>query len=388
MRRFLVLAVGFAAALAACGEPGGSGGTGGGAGGGGAPPGDAVRVGVAGPITGEQAKNGQDLVNGTTLAVEEWNARGGVLGRRIEVVSRDDEARAEKAPSVANELIDAKVVGVVGHFNSGSTIPASEAYHKAGVVTITPASTNPFVTDRKYETVFRACGRDDDQGKRAADFIVDVLKAKKVGILDDRTAYGKGLADFVAQFLKGRAEVVVREGFAVEERNFRPYLSKLIDQGVDVWYFGGIYGQAVPLLNQAKQVGLTAPMMSGDGVHGYQEEFIGKLGASAEGVLTTFPPPAAGYDDFLRRFRDRFKADPGPYGVFSYAAAQILLEGVRDAGATDGRKVAAAIRAKPHDTPAGVLEFDAKGDPKAFYTVWIVQGGRYVPHPALRDGGK
>lgn len=361
--------------LPGCGGDGGSGGTG---------KGDAgpLKIGVAGPITGGQAKNGQDLKEGTLLAVEEWNAKGGVLGRTIELVVRDDEAMDKNAPSVARELVDAGVVGVIGHFNSGCTIPASEVYHGAGVVTITPASTNTYVTDRKYPDVFRVCGRDDQQGKTAAYYISDVMKAKKVAVYDDKTAYGKGLADECAKGLAGRVEVVIREGFDVTERNFRPYLTKLKEAGVDVWFFGGIYEQAAPMLLQASQLGIKAPMMSGDGVHGYQADFIDKVGAAANGTLTTFPDTTAnpGYADFSRRYEERFKTAPGPYAIYSYAAARILLEGIAKAGSTEGAKVAAALHGGSFETPLGTIAFDEKGDVRAmdYYKVWVIRDGKHA----------
>lgn len=368
------LALGFG--LAACKAEPGKGGGGGGAAAG------PVKIGVAGPITGGQAKNGQDLKEGSLLAVEEWNAKGGVLGRTVELVIRDDEALDKNATTVAQELVNAGVVGVVGHFNSGCTIPASEKYHEAGIVTITPASTNTYVTDRKYADVFRVCGRDDQQGRTAAYYVSDVLRAKRVAVFDDKTSYGKGLADECAKNLEGRVEVVIREGFDATERNFRPYLTKLKDANVDVWYFGGIYEQAAPMLIQASQLGIKAPMMSGDGVHGYQADFIDKVGAAANGTLTTFPDTTAnpGYAEFVAKYRARFDAEPGPYAIYSYASAHILLEGVKAAGAADGRKVAAAIHAGTFQTPLGPIAFDDRGDVKAldYYKVWVIRDGKHV----------
>jgi branched-chain amino acid transport system substrate-binding protein len=341
-----------------------------------------VKIGVAGPITGGQAKNGQDLKEGTMLAVEDWNAKGGVLGRKIELLVKDDEASDKNATTVAQALVDAGVVGVVGHFNSGCTIPASEKYHGAGIVTITPASTNVFVTDRKYADVFRVAGRDDQQGTAAAKFVRDVLKAKKVAVFDNRTAYGKGLADEFVKGLDGKVEVLVREGFDETERNFRPFLTKLKEAAPDLWYFGGIYEQAAPMLIQASQLGITTPMMSGDGVHGYDLDFIAKVGAPADGTFTTFPDTtkAPGYEDFVKRYRERFNAEPGPYAIYSYASASILFEGIVKAGSTEGPKVAAAIHAGSFDTPVGKIEFDEKGDVKAldYYSVWVIRDRKHV----------
>jgi branched-chain amino acid transport system substrate-binding protein len=340
----------------------------------------AVKIGVAGPLTGGQAKNGEDLLDGATMAVEEWNAKGGVLGRKIQIVTRDDQAEPKLATSSAQQLVAEGVVGVVGHFNSGSTIPASEIYHKAGIVTITPASTNEAVTDRGYGDVFRVCGRDDRQAPAAANFIVNVMKAKKVAIFDDRTAYGKGLADNVEKGLAGKVEIVFHDGFAKEERNFRPYLSKLKDANVDLWYFGGIYEQAAPMVIQAKQLGITAPMMSGDGVHGYDEGFLQVCGKACEGTLTTFPYTSP---DFPAKYGARFTGKrPGPYAVFSYSAAQALLTGIEKAGVREGPKVAAAMHEAEIETPIGKVRFDAKGDvvekPEGNYVVWVVKDGAHV----------
>ncbi len=370
-------AVALLTVAAGCGDPKSGDGAGPAAGGAGDGP---IKVGVAGPLTGGQAKNGEDLLDGATMAVEEWNAKGGVLGRKIEIVTRDDQAEPKLAPAAAQQLVSERVVGVIGHFNSGSTIPASEIYHKAGIVTITPSSTNEFVTDRGYPDVFRVCGRDDRQAPAASNFIVNVLKAKRVAVFDDRTAYGKGLADNVEKGLVGKVEIVFHEGFAKEERNFRPYLSKLKDANVDVWYFGGIYEQAAPMVIQARQLGITAPMMSGDGVHGYDEGFLKVCGKDCEGTLTTFPFTSA---DFPEKYRSRFSGkSPGPYAVFSYTAAQVLIGGVSKAGAADGPSVAKAIHSNTFDTPIGNIEFDAKGDikerPEGSYLVWVVKDGRHV----------
>jgi branched-chain amino acid transport system substrate-binding protein len=341
-----------------------------------------VKLGVAGPITGAQAKNGQDLKEGTQLAVDEWNAKGGVLGRKIEIVVRDDEAQDKNATVVAGELVDAGVAGVIGHFNSGCTIPASNVYKEAGTPMITPASTNVKVTDRRYPNVFRICGRDDQQGATAAEHVATTLKLKKVAVLDDRTAYGKGLADAFEKSLGTRVEVVLHDGFDKETTNFRPYLTRIKEKGAELVYFGGIYDQAVPLIQQARESGVTVPFMSGDGVHGYTKEFIEPLGAAAEGTFTTFPDTdaAPGCAEFKKKYTAKFGAEPGPYAIYSYASAQILLEAIAKSESTSPEKVAAAVHAGKFATPVGDVEFDEKGDVKTsgYYKVWVVKGGRHV----------
>jgi branched-chain amino acid transport system substrate-binding protein len=379
MKSKAFLAAACLVALAACGDkkdaPAAAGGSGG-----------AIKIGVAGPMTGGQAKNGEDLMDGTTMAVEEINAKGGVLGRKIEIVTRDDMADAKNAPAAAQQLVGEHVVGVIGHFNSGSTIPASEIYHKNGIVTITPASTNEFVTDRKYDDVFRVCGRDDQQSAKAAEFVVNELKAKRVAILDDQTAYGKGLADGFERNVKGKTTIALREHFDTKERNFRPDLNKLKEANVDLWYFGGIYEQAAPMLMQAKQLGIAAPMMSGDGVHGYVKEFLEVCGKDADGTFTTFP---ATNPAFVETYKKRFAGkEPGPYAIFSYTATKVLAEAIAKAGSTEGPKVAQAIHAGKFDTPIGMIEFDEKGDVKdraeGKYVVWVVKDGKHVQYSAGR----
>jgi branched-chain amino acid transport system substrate-binding protein len=346
---------------------------------------DTIRVGVAGPGTGPQAKNGQDLKEGVTLAIRDWNAKGGVLGKQVEVVFRDDEALDKNATSVARELVGAGVVGVIGHFNSGCTIPASVIYNDHNVPCITPASTNEYVTERGFKGMFRICGRDDQQAETAATFVTGTLKLKKVAVFDNRTAYGKGLADNFAKRLEGKVEVVLREGFDEKETNLRPYLTKLKESGAELWYFGGIYSQAAPMLSQARGLGITAPLMSGDGVHGDQADFIDKIKEAAEGTLTTFPntEAAPGYAAFTESYRKAFNTDPGPYAIYSYSATTILLKAIVDAGSADGVAVSKAIHAGAYDTPLGKIAFDERGDVNEnTYRVWIVKNGKHVLYDA------
>ncbi len=161
---------------------------------------DTIKIGIAGPMTGDQAKMGMDFRNAVTLAVEEWNARGGVLGKKIELIIGDDQRDPKQAVSVANKFVTQRVKGVIGHFNSSCSIPASDVYNRANIPMITPASTNPQLTEKGYYGVFRVCGRDDQQGKMAADFVTSQLKVKRVAIIHDKTTYGQGLADEFKKF--------------------------------------------------------------------------------------------------------------------------------------------------------------------------------------------
>lgn len=346
--------------------------------------GDAIRIGVAGPMTGDQARNGEELWLGANLAAEEWNARGGLLGQQIELVRKDDQALETEAKKVANELIDAEVVAVIGHYNSGVTFPAMSEYAKRKIPMLTPAATNPVITDRAfqdgYRTVFRVCGRDDVQGRTGAEFVANELKLTRVAVFHDKTIYGQGLAEsFKAALEALGVTVTLFEGFDNKERNFRPFLPKLREGDPQLWYFGGIHNQGGPLARQAKESGIEIPFMSGDGV--FHPEFLAKAGDKGEGAYFTFPDtdslPAA--KEFIRRYEKRYEKEKGPYSVYSYVTANILFEAIEKAGTTDGVKVAEAIRGMEHDTVIGPISFDEKGDvTRSIYTTWIVRDGKYV----------
>ncbi|HUK56086.1 MAG TPA: branched-chain amino acid ABC transporter substrate-binding protein [Nitrospiria bacterium] len=341
-----------------------------------------IRIAVAGPMTGDQSKQGNDLKNGVELAVTEWNEKDGVLGKKIELLVGDDQHDPKQAVAIANKFVDSGVVGVVGHWNSSASIPASEVYHRANIPMITPASTNPQVTDRGYANVFRVCGRDDQQGKVAAEFVATQLKAGRVAVLHDKTTYGQGLADEFKKSLEalngGRIQVVYYSGITQGDKDFRGVLTTVASKKPDVYFFGGIYPEGGLLVKQAKEVGLNAPMVSGDGV--IDPVFIQIAGPSADGTYLTFSPdtakrPAA--QDVLKKYRARY-GEPGPYSFYAYDAAQILLRAVQSAGTTDGLRVAQAIHAGRYDGITGRLQFDSKGDLLTTqYVVWITKNGGF-----------
>jgi branched-chain amino acid transport system substrate-binding protein len=338
-----------------------------------------IKLGVAGPLTGEQAKMGTDVFNGVTLAVEEWNSKGGVLGKKILIVARDDMAQEHQAQSVAKELAGEGVIGVVGHFNSGCTIPASVVYHDSNIPMITPSSTNPYVTDRNFANVFRVCGRDDQQGKVAAEFAVNTLKVKQVAILHDKTQYGQGLADEFKKHLGANAEVVYYGGFPKEELNFKPIITVVKEANPELWFFGGIYNQAGPMVVQAHEAGLNAVFMSGDGV--IDPVFLKVAGPAANGSYLTFsrdPEAIPSAKSFLDKYHQRYGLH-GPYSIYAYDAANIILSAIQAAGTTDGTKVAEQIRKTVYDGAIGKIQFDSKGDlASSYYIMWVVKDGKFV----------
>jgi len=347
-----------------------------------AQPSNTIRIAVAGPMTGDQSKQGNDLKNGAELAVEEWNEKGGILGKKIELLIGDDQHDPKQAVAIANKFVNSGVAGVIGHWNSSATIPASEVYHRAGIPMITPASTNPQVTDRGYSNVFRVCGRDDQQGWVAADFVVQKLKANRIAVLDDKTTYGQGLASEFKKALSkiGESRVkVVYEGAVIQgDKDFRGILTTVASTKPDVYFFGGIYPEAGLLVKQAKEVGLKAPMVSGDGV--IDQVFIQIAGTAADGTYLTFSPDATqqpSAQEVLKKYRAHY-GEPGPYSFYAYDAAQVMLQGIQKAGTTDGFAVSQSIHTTGFDGITGQIQFDSKGDRlKTLFVVWVTKNEKF-----------
>jgi branched-chain amino acid transport system substrate-binding protein len=337
-----------------------------------------IRIGAAGQLTGPEAVFGSDMLNGVKLAVEEWNAKGGVLGKKIELVPGDDQAEPRQAVAVANKFVNEGVVGVVGHFNSSCSIPASEVYNKAGIPQISHASTNPKLTEQGFVDVFRVCGRDDQQGKAAADFALQKLKVRRVGIIHDKTTYGQGFAEEFKKSLGPAVEIVAYEGITKGEKDYSPVVTKVKAANPDLVFFGGIYTEGGLLIRQFKAVGGTAPFIGGDGI--MSEELVKIGGPAVDGSYATFGPdtkdsPAArGFNEIYRKKY----GEPGVYSVYAYDAANILLQAIQKAGNTDGKAVTAAIRASEFNCALGHIQFDAKGDVKESpYVVWKVESGKF-----------
>lgn len=342
-----------------------------------------IRIGLAAPLTGSYAKIGNDMLNGAILAIEQKNAGGGVLGRKIELIKRDDQGEPKQAVAVARELTDAKVSAVVGHFNSGCTIPASEIYNDAKVPAVTPASTNPQVTDRGYLYMFRVCGRDDQQGSVGAEFALNELKVKRVAVLHDKTTYGQGLADeFKKKAEKLGLQVVYYAGIPKEEYDFRANITAMKNVSPELVYFGGIYNQAGPLVVQMKQSGLDAKFMSGDGT--IDKEFIKTASKDAENSYLTFGPDPAKVPSarpFIDGYKNRFKEDIGTYSIYGYDSATILMAAMEKAGTVDGEKVAKTMHSMKFDCAMGSIGFDERGDITAsYYILWVVKNGEFVPY--------
>ncbi len=241
------------------------------------------KIALAAPMTGGNAQFGEQMRRGVQAAVDATNQAGGVKGKKLELVIADDACEPKQAVSVASRLVEQdKVVAVVGHFCSSSTIPASDTYSEADVLMITPGSTNPRLTDRKLPTILRTCGRDDQQGLVAANYIVDSLKAKRVAVIHDKDTWGKGLADAMkTQLNKRGVKEVIYEGLTRGEKDFNSLVTKIKGANVDLVYFGGVTAEAGPLVRQLREQGVKARFFAGEGIA--DRIFPSAVGSGAEG---------------------------------------------------------------------------------------------------------
>ncbi|RVU14135.1 branched-chain amino acid ABC transporter substrate-binding protein [Methylobacterium oryzihabitans] len=323
-----------------------------------------IKIGVAGPITGPNAAFGAQLKNGAEQAVEDINKAGGINGQKIVLVVGDDASDPKQGVSVANKFAAEGVKAVVGHFNSGVSIPASDVYAESNIIEITPASTNPKYTDRKLWNTFRTCGRDDQQGAVAGAWLAEKFKGKNVAFVHDKTPYGRGLADETLKSLKAKGgKDVLFEGVNPGEKDYSALVSKLKQAKVDVVYFGGLHTEAGLIVRQMRDQGLNAPLMSGDGIT--DKEFAQIAGPGADGTLMTFSPDARknpNAKDVVAAFKAK-NIDPEAYTLYSYAAVQILKQAMEATKSTDAKKAAAFMHeGKPFKTVIGDISYDKKGD--------------------------
>jgi branched-chain amino acid transport system substrate-binding protein len=355
-----------------------------------APAGTTVTIAHAGPLTGSIAHLGKDDENGVALAVAQANDKKIVIDGKpvtFKMMSEDDQADPKVGTTVAQKLVDAKVAAVIGHLNSGVTIPASEIYNKAGIPVISGSATNPKLTERGLKTVFRTVGRDDQQGPAIASYVANELKAKKVAIADDKTAYGEGLADEVEKTLKAaKVTIVGRERTNDKETDFKAILTKIKAKNPDVVFYGGMDATGGPLIKQARERGIKAVFAFGDGAC---TDEMGKLaGQAAEGMVCSqagLPREAASKD-----FVDAYKAKYGEikqYAPYFYDGTLAMIEAMKKANSVDPAKFAPEIFNVTFTGATGNVAFDAKGDRKdAEMTIFKLQGGKVVPVAIVKNG--
>ncbi|KAK3586172.1 hypothetical protein CHS0354_013122 [Potamilus streckersoni] len=330
---------------------------------------ETIKIGVAGPFTGANAAFGEQLWKGAEKAAADLNKAGGINGKQIELIKADDACEPKQAVAVAQRMVDQdKVAAVVGHFCSSSSIPASEIYNEAGIIQITPASTNPKFTDRNLPYVFRTCGRDDQQGSVAGMWLVKKIKAKRIAIIHDKDTYGQGLADATkATINKMGVKEVLYEGLTRGEKDFNALVTKIKSLKADAVYFGGLHGEAGPLVRQMREQGLkTTAFVSGDGITSL--DFINAAGGTqyTDGVYMTFGADATKLP-IAKKVVDEFRAsgyEPEGYTLYSYSALQAIAAAL-NAGKGKTADAAKYLKSKTVKTVMGDKAWDKKGDLKA-----------------------
>jgi branched-chain amino acid transport system substrate-binding protein len=340
-----------------------------------------IQIGTAGPITGQYAAFGTQLKEGAEQAVADLNAKGGVLGQQLVLSVGDDACDPRQAVSVANDLASKGVKFVAGHFCSGSSIPASKVYADEGILMMTPASTNPAFTDKGGWNTFRTCGRDDQQGQVAGAYIAAHYGDKKIAILDDNSAYGKGLADETRKALNAKGvKEVLDEHYVAGEHDYSALVSRMKQAAIDVIYIGGYHPETALIARQAKEQGMKPTLIGGDAL--VTNEFWQIAGDAGEGVMMTFPSdprkrPTA--QSVVAEFKAK-NIDPEGYVLYTYAAIQIWAEAATKAGTTDPQKVAAILKSSgPWPSVLGPLSFDSKGDiTTADYVFYVWKNGNYA----------
>jgi len=340
-----------------------------------------IVIATAGPMSGQYASFGEQMRRGAQMAVADINARGGVMGRKLRLEVGDDACDPKQAVAVANQLASRKVSFVAGHFCSGSSIPASEVYAEEGILQISPASTNPTLTERgaKFKNVFRVCGRDDQQGVVGGDYIVDNFKGKPVAVVHDKSAYGKGLADFAKKRIneKGVTEAMY-EAVTQGDKDFTALISKMKQARVEAIYYGGYHTEAGLMIRQAREQGLNAVLVSGDAL--VTQEYWSITGKAGEGTIMTFDADPR-KNPVAKPVVDKFKAqgyDPEGYTLYTYAAIQAYTQAVTRAKSVKLDDVLKFMNGATFDTVLGLISFNAKGDVTTpAYRVYAWKDGKY-----------
>jgi branched-chain amino acid transport system substrate-binding protein len=341
-----------------------------------------ITIAVAGPMTGPVASIGEQMKRGAEAAAAAINEAGGVNGRKIKIVVQDDACDPKQAVAVANVIVGQQIKFVDGHACSGSSIPAADVYADNNVLMMSPASSNPILTEKGHPTIMRLYGRDDAQGAFIAPWIAEKYQGKKIAILHDKSAYGKGLATVVKDKLNaaGVTEVLF-EGINPGEKDYTAIVTKLKNLGAEFVYFGGYHTEAGLMLRQATDQGYKLPLMTGDSIA--TSEFWQISGPAGDGTLFTFPTDPRRSPNAAHAL-EQFKAqgfDPEGFTLFSYGVVQAIAEGIKRAGSDDPKAVAKALESGDAiETVMGPVKFDGKGDIKdPRYDINVWKEGKYAP---------
>jgi branched-chain amino acid transport system substrate-binding protein len=350
-----------------------------------------VKIGHAAPLTGGIAHLGKDNEYGAKLAIDEANAKGTTVGGEkvvFELLSEDDEGKPDKGPIIAQKFVDAKVAGVVGHLNSGVTIPASAVYNQAGIPMISGSATNPKLTEQGFNNVFRTVGRDDQQGPAIANYLNAQYQPKTVAVIDDATSYGEGLANEVEKTLKAAGIVVLpREKGTDKTTDWKAILTKLKGKKPDAVFYGGMDSGAGPLMRQGRELGIKAVFAFGDGA--CTDKMKELAGDASEGLICSQAgiPVQAASKEFLNAFKAKFNANPLIYAPFTYDAANLIITAMQKANSVDPAKYLPELAKLSFQGASGKIEFDQRGDRKdAEMTIFTMKGGTITPIAIIKGG--
>ncbi len=344
---------------------------------------DTIKIGVAGAHSGDLASYGLPIVKAAKLVVEDVNAKGGILGKQVEVIAEDDVCKPEVATNTATKLATAGVTVVVGHVCSGATKAALDIYKESKIITMSGSATNPDLTQSgKYPNFFRTIASDDAQAKLEVDFALDTLKLKKIAVLHDKGDYGKGLAEFAKTFIEksGKGEVVLFEGVTPGAVDYSSVVNKVKKSGAEAIIFGGYHPEASKIVSEMRKSKMKTVFISDDGVK--DETFIKVAGKYAEGVCATGPMDTSTnpMDKLVKEaYKKAYGEDVGVFSINGYAATQALLNAIQKAGSTDYDAIVKALRTEYVDTPLGKIKFDDRGDAIGVgFSVYQVKNGKYV----------
>ncbi|MBV6691492.1 branched-chain amino acid ABC transporter substrate-binding protein [Serratia quinivorans] len=351
---------------------------------------ETILIGLAGPLTGPSARIGKDLENGAQLAIADANAQKPTLkGKPVtfKLLSEDDQSDPRTAVAVAQRLVDEGVAGVVGHWNTGTSIPAARIYHDAGIAQVAPVATGHGYTQQGFDTSFRVMGHDDDGGHYAGDYAVKVLKAKRIAVIDDRTAFGQGLADeFIKSLAAQGLQPVAREYVDDKTVDFSAVLTTVRSKSADLIFFGGVDSQAAPLARRIKQLGMNTQLMGAGGF--VSQTFLTLAQKEGEGVVALEPglplEQMPGGKAFEQAYRDRYKTHIELHAPFAYDATRVLIAAIEQAGSADPADYLPKLRAIHYQGVTGTIAFDAQGNlQQPSFTLYRVVDGKWQPQSVL-----
>ncbi|AIM21997.1 ABC transporter substrate-binding protein [Serratia sp. SCBI] len=351
---------------------------------------DTVLIGLAGPLTGPSARIGKDLENGARLAIADANAQKPTLNGKpvtFKLVSEDDQSDPRTAVAVAQRLVDEGVAGVVGHWNTGTSIPAARIYHDAGIAQVAPVATGHGYTQQGFDTSFRVMGHDDDGGNYAGQYAVKTLKAKRIAVIDDRTAFGQGLADeFIKSLQAQGVQPVTREYVDDKTVDFSAVLTTVRSKNADLIFFGGVDSQAAPLARKLKQLGMNAQLMGAGGF--VSQTFLTLAQREGEGVVALEPglplEQMPGGKAFEQAYRDRYHTHIELHAPFAYDATRMLIAAIEQADSANPADYLPKLRAIHYQGVTGDIAFDAQGNlQQPSFTLYRVVDGKWQPQTVL-----